>query len=50
MRPFQADGAEDARGGDLLLGTYNYLDLTPKDRNEDGDRRGWVRRHDEYER
>jgi predicted dithiol-disulfide oxidoreductase (DUF899 family) len=23
-----------ARGGDLLLGTYNYLDLVPKSRNE----------------
>jgi predicted dithiol-disulfide oxidoreductase (DUF899 family) len=37
-----------ARGGDLLLGAYNYLDLTPKGRNED---RGmaWVRHHDKYE-
>jgi predicted dithiol-disulfide oxidoreductase (DUF899 family) len=36
-----------ARGGDLLLGAYNYLDLTPKGRNED---RGmaWVRHHDRY--
>ena len=39
-----------ARGGDLLIGTYNYLDLTPKGRNEEGDLAGWVRRHDEYER
>ena len=37
-----------ARGGDLLIGAYNYLDLTPKGRNEAGDRSGWVRRHDEY--
>jgi predicted dithiol-disulfide oxidoreductase (DUF899 family) len=39
-----------ARGGDLLIGTYNYLDLTPKGRNEEQDLAGWVRRHDEYER
>ena len=39
-----------ARGGDLLIGTYNYLDLMPKGRNEEGDLKGWVRRHDEYER
>jgi predicted dithiol-disulfide oxidoreductase (DUF899 family) len=39
-----------ARGGDLLIGTYNYLDLMPKGRNEEGDFKGWVRRHDEYER
>ena len=39
-----------ARGGDLLIGTYNYLDLTPKGRNEEKDLAGWVRRHDEYER
>jgi predicted dithiol-disulfide oxidoreductase (DUF899 family) len=39
-----------ARGGDLLIGTYNYLDLMPKGRNEEGDLKGWVGRHDEYER
>jgi predicted dithiol-disulfide oxidoreductase (DUF899 family) len=38
-----------ARGGDLLIGTYNYLDLMPKGRNEEGELEGWVRRHDEYE-
>jgi predicted dithiol-disulfide oxidoreductase (DUF899 family) len=38
-----------ARGGDLLIGTYNYLDLTPKGRNEKDEHKGWVRRHDEYE-
>jgi predicted dithiol-disulfide oxidoreductase (DUF899 family) len=38
-----------ARGGDLLIGTYNYLDLMPKGRNEAGDLQGWVRRHDEYQ-
>jgi hypothetical protein len=33
-----------ARGGDLLIGTYNYLDLMPKGRNEESDLKGWVRR------
>ncbi len=37
-----------ARGGDLLLTTYNYLDLTPKGRNESGGM-DWVKRHDEYD-
>ena len=37
-----------ARGGDLLLGTYNYLDLTPKGRNE-VEGMEWVRHHDRYE-
>ncbi len=37
-----------ARGGDLLIGTYNYLDLTPKGRNETVIM-DWMRRHDEYE-
>jgi len=37
-----------ARGGDLMIGTYNYLDLTPKGRNEKDEHKGWVRRHDEY--
>jgi predicted dithiol-disulfide oxidoreductase (DUF899 family) len=36
-----------ARGGDLLIGAYNYLDLTPKGRNED-DVQDWVRHHDRY--
>jgi predicted dithiol-disulfide oxidoreductase (DUF899 family) len=40
-----------ARGGEVMLGTYALLDMTPKGRNETG--RGnltdWVRRHDEYE-
>jgi predicted dithiol-disulfide oxidoreductase (DUF899 family) len=39
-----------ARGGDMLIGAYNYLDLTPKGRNEAGELKGWVRRHDEYKR
>jgi predicted dithiol-disulfide oxidoreductase (DUF899 family) len=36
------------RGLDLLLGTYNVLDLMPKGRNEDGNMSGWMKRHDEY--
>jgi predicted dithiol-disulfide oxidoreductase (DUF899 family) len=39
-----------ARGIDLMNTMYNYLDLTPKGRDE-GDRgQYWVRRHDEYGR
>jgi uncharacterized protein YndB with AHSA1/START domain len=37
-----------ARGGDLLLGAFNWLDLTPKGRNESGIM-SWVRLHDEYD-
>jgi predicted dithiol-disulfide oxidoreductase (DUF899 family) len=37
-----------ARGGDILIGAYNYLDLTPKGRNE-SEIMDWMRRHDEYE-
>ena len=40
-----------ARGGDILLGTYNLLDLTPKGRNETGPNHNltdWVRHHDRY--
>ena len=40
-----------ARGTDLLLGTYNLLDLTPRGRNETGPRHNltdWVRHHDRY--
>jgi predicted dithiol-disulfide oxidoreductase (DUF899 family) len=39
-----------ARGLDLLLGAYNYLDLTPKGRDEDalGFTMAWVRHHDRY--
>jgi predicted dithiol-disulfide oxidoreductase (DUF899 family) len=38
------------RGCDLLVGTYNYLDLVPKGRDEDGlaFTMGWVRHHDRY--
>jgi predicted dithiol-disulfide oxidoreductase (DUF899 family) len=40
-----------ARGSDILLGTYNYLDLTPKGRNETGNHNltDWVRHHDRYD-
>ncbi|HEX8596162.1 MAG TPA: thioredoxin family protein [Pseudomonas sp.] len=37
-----------ARGLDLLVGAYNYLDLTPKGRNED-QIMDWMRLHDRYE-
>lgn len=37
-----------ARGLDILVGAHNFLDLTPKGRNET-EIMGWVRRHDEYE-
>ena len=39
------------RGGDLMLGTYNILDLMPKGRNETGPNHNmtdWVRHHDRY--
>ncbi|HMI50799.1 MAG TPA: thioredoxin family protein [Candidatus Saccharimonadales bacterium] len=39
-----------ARGGDLLIGTYNYLDLAPKGRNEiNPEHLEWVRHHDKYD-
>ena len=40
-----------ARGGEMFLGTYTYLDLTPKGRNEIGPNHSladWVRHHDKY--
>ena len=37
-----------ARGLDMLVGAYNFLDLTPKGRNEDPIM-DWVRLHDQYE-
>ena len=39
------------RGLDLLIGAYNFLDIAPKGRDEDGLRYGmaWVRHHDKYE-
>jgi predicted dithiol-disulfide oxidoreductase (DUF899 family) len=38
------------RGVEVMMGTYNYLDLTPKGRDEDGlpYPMAWVRRHDQY--
>jgi predicted dithiol-disulfide oxidoreductase (DUF899 family) len=40
-----------ARGLDILIGAYNFLDLAPKGRDEDALpwSMAWVRRHDEYE-
>jgi predicted dithiol-disulfide oxidoreductase (DUF899 family) len=37
-----------ARAGEILIGAFNWLDLTPKGRNEKTIM-SWVRRHDEYE-
>jgi predicted dithiol-disulfide oxidoreductase (DUF899 family) len=39
-----------ARGLDILLGAYNWIDLTPKGRNEEGlpHSMAWVRHHDKY--
>ncbi|WP_372365826.1 DUF899 domain-containing protein [Candidatus Uabimicrobium sp. HlEnr_7] len=36
-----------SRGLDLLIGAYNYLDIVPKGRNEEGPM-SWVRHHDRY--
>ena len=38
------------RGVETLMGTYQYLDLAPAGRNEDGleFKQAWWRRHDEY--
>ena len=39
-----------ARGLDILVGTYNFLDLVPKGRNENPESTmDWVRRHDQYD-
>jgi predicted dithiol-disulfide oxidoreductase (DUF899 family) len=39
-----------ARGLDILIGAYNFLDLAPKGRDEDGlaFSMAWVRHHDKY--
>ncbi|MBT3225972.1 MAG: DUF899 domain-containing protein [Deltaproteobacteria bacterium] len=37
-----------SRGLDMLNGTYNYIDLSPKGRDEKSGL-SWVRRHDQYE-
>jgi predicted dithiol-disulfide oxidoreductase (DUF899 family) len=39
-----------ARGAEMLLGTFNYLDLTPLGRQEEAGTMHWVRLHDTYER
>lgn len=36
------------RGTELLMGAFNWLDLTPKGRNETGGTMSWVRLHDSY--
>ncbi|KAA6462956.1 DUF899 domain-containing protein [Acidobacteria bacterium AB60] len=40
-----------ARGLDILVGTYNFLDHAPKGRDEEGLKHpmAWVRHHDKYE-
>ena len=40
-----------ARGLDILVGAYNFLDFAPKGRDEDGlaFTMSWVRHHDRYE-
>jgi predicted dithiol-disulfide oxidoreductase (DUF899 family) len=55
---FYKDGSGDifhtyscyARGGDMLIGAYHYLDLVPKGRDEDAlaFTMAWVRHHDRY--
>ena len=39
-----------ARGIDIVNGAYNFLDLVPKGRDEDGHDfpQSWVRYHDSY--
>jgi predicted dithiol-disulfide oxidoreductase (DUF899 family) len=37
-----------ARGIDIANTAYNYLDMVPKGRDEQGRGQYWVRRHDEY--
>lgn len=39
------------RGVEVMMGTYNMLDLVPKgrDENDTGHKMGWVRHHDRYE-
>jgi hypothetical protein len=41
-----------ARGEEVLVGTYSFLDLLPKGRDENGPNYNlmdWVKRHDVYE-
>ena len=37
-----------ARGVDILNGAYNYVDLSPKGRDEEDGIMNWLRRHDQY--
>jgi predicted dithiol-disulfide oxidoreductase (DUF899 family) len=37
-----------ARGIDLMNTAYNYIDIAPKGRDENGRGQFWVKRHDEY--
>ncbi len=38
-----------ARGDEVLMGAFMWLDLAPKGRNEDGGVKSWVKLNDEYE-
>jgi len=38
-----------ARGGEVMLGTYALLDMTPKGRNERANLADWVKLHDRYD-
>jgi len=38
-----------SRGLDILNGSYNYIDLSPKGRDEGDGIMNWLRRHDQYE-
>ena len=37
-----------SRGVDILNGAYNYIDLSPKGRDEKDGIMNWLRRHDQY--
>jgi predicted dithiol-disulfide oxidoreductase (DUF899 family) len=37
-----------ARGSEMLVGAFNWLDLVPKGRNEGAGTQNWLRLHDEY--
>lgn len=37
-----------SRGGDILIGTYNWLDIAPLGRNEESTM-NWMKLHDEYD-
>lgn len=39
-----------ARGAELLMGAFNFLDMVPKGRNEPESIMQWVKLHDEYDR